>query len=164
MNFYRMLCNFVDLYKTYLISYNTSQLSWEILLKKYHKNLPALQHAFEEYSAKFSGHRVADILIMPIQRIPRYIMLLEQLKKFSIPGTAECTALTNVIDTIQQKLISYNLEITADELQRMETVVSIRNNMLNATEENFPSNLNRLLLKQGILTAIKISDSEKRKG
>jgi len=152
----------VDDYEPYLINYNTANMCWEQLLKKY-PTLPQFYHAFEEESSKHTGHKVPDILIMPIQRIPRYIMLLEQLKKFAIPGTAEHKYLTTSAEKIQSKLLEMNSHIDMNQVTKMDLVVNARNCMINATEDLFPTSLSRNLLKEGFLNLVKVSNADKKK-
>jgi len=153
----------IDEYQPYLMNYNTANMCWDQLLKKYPDVLPNLHHAFEDQSAKHTGHKVPDILIMPIQRIPRYIMLLEQLKKFSIPGTVEQKYLVGATEKLQSMLTSMNSQIDIERVSKMEKVINARNSMVNASEDIFPTNLSRNLIKEGLVYLSKCSNPDKKK-
>jgi len=145
-----------------LTNYNISNLSLEQLTKKYSDLLTKVDE-FEDLSKKKDGYHIADILIMPIQRIPRYIMLIDQLIKFSYSGTNEIRYLENALEKFSDTLCKINNEIDLSLSSNMEKIVQIRNTFLNCSEQNFPVNLKRSFVKEGKLTVTKISNPEKKK-
>jgi len=154
--------DFIQNYRPYLLNFNTANLSLEILINKY-QPLSLLLLGFEMAMTNLSGYRVADILIMPVQRIPRYIMLLNQLQKYTLPTTADYRFLEAAGKKIISTLENINSEIPLDQLSKMEEVVCIRNAIIDCTEEIIPTNLKREFIREGPLTITKISNPDKKK-
>eukprot|EP01126_Amoeba_proteus_P062156 TRINITY_DN8410_c0_g2_i6.p1 TRINITY_DN8410_c0_g2~~TRINITY_DN8410_c0_g2_i6.p1 ORF type:complete len:668 (+),score=167.92 TRINITY_DN8410_c0_g2_i6:1057-3060(+) len=112
----------VDQYKDYLSNYPVANLSFEQLYIKY----PSLQNhcrAYEAFLKSKNGLRLRDVLIMPVQRIPRYIMLFEQLAKYTHPDTEgrkrEKELLEKARKTMQEKLLQINSQIERDKEDKM---------------------------------------------
>ena len=68
------------LYSKYLANYNTANRTLK-LLEENKKFAAWLSSTEEQHAAALRGQRLPSLLIQPVQRIPRYRMLLEELLK-----------------------------------------------------------------------------------
>lgn len=92
---FKQFCDFLRLYTIYVNNYQNSLSA----LNELNTNAKATLAELEE---KQEGLRLRDLLIMPIQRIPRYRMLLEELRKFTLEGTEELQELNAVLVKVQE--------------------------------------------------------------
>jgi len=60
-------------------------------------------------------------------------------------------------------LESINTDIPLDPLTKLEEVVSVRNSIVDCSEEIFPTNIKREFIREGPLSITKINNPDKKK-
>eukprot|EP01094_Clydonella_sp_ATCC50884_P014770 TRINITY_DN2531_c0_g1_i4.p1 TRINITY_DN2531_c0_g1~~TRINITY_DN2531_c0_g1_i4.p1 ORF type:complete len:776 (-),score=244.59 TRINITY_DN2531_c0_g1_i4:210-2303(-) len=89
------LANCLKLYNAYISSYDQAvrALSEAMLSSKF--------KAFvEDQKEQYSSLSISSLLITPIQRIPRYTLLLQQLSENLPPSHEDCTAVGRALDAV----------------------------------------------------------------
>jgi len=71
------------------------------------------------------GRDLNSYLIMPIQRIPRYALLLKDLVKFTLPEHVDLKKITEALVTIEK--IAKEIDENKREHENMKTVIEIQN-------------------------------------
>ena len=97
------------------------------------------------------GRSLEDILISPIQRIPRYILLLNDLVKHTLPSHPDANNLRTALEGFQQFATFIN-----ENNRRAETMTDIGTRLVGY--ESLPENPARKLLHEGRLTQINKSE------
>lgn len=90
------------------------------------------------------GRSLEDILISPIQRIPRYILLLQDMVKHTLPSHIDYSNLQTALTSFQQYATFIN-----ENNRRTETMADISTRLMGY--ESLPENPNRKLLLEGRL-------------
>lgn len=68
--------NFLTEYQPYLVNYNQALATIQYLEKKY-PEVKRIVAEFEQQQAALNGQNLHSFLVIPVQRIPRYILLLK---------------------------------------------------------------------------------------
>lgn len=71
---------------------------------------------------------------MPVQRVPRYLLLLRDLHKYSPNTHPDHFLLPGTVDRIQKKLDEINASITPGELEEIRKIVMIDESIDNMAE------------------------------
>jgi hypothetical protein len=95
------------------------------------------------------GFGIESLLIEPVQRIPRYRMLLEQLLKYTPPSHEEYDSITKALTKISELALENNEAIRSRE--NKEKMMEIMLQMDSRTRINLLDTPNRLLLRSGVL-------------
>lgn len=90
--------------------------------KKYNK-FNALLTSFEEEQMNTTMLNTESFLIMPIQRLPRYVLLLRDIRKY-MPPSQEHAAIGDAIVWIERTLSDLNSKIKFDA-EKTKKVLSI---------------------------------------
>eukprot|EP01124_Arcella_intermedia_P024216 TRINITY_DN4024_c0_g1_i1.p1 TRINITY_DN4024_c0_g1~~TRINITY_DN4024_c0_g1_i1.p1 ORF type:complete len:1167 (+),score=412.47 TRINITY_DN4024_c0_g1_i1:425-3502(+) len=154
--------DFLKCYKPYLCNFNTAQLALQLVQKK-SIIFDQLSTAWEDKHREQTGLGIPDILIMPVQRIPRYIMLLYQLQKFTMEGTKDHKLLGETAANISSTLEAINNSIDPTLLPSMEKMFNAIKLIKEVTEADLPTNLKRVFIKDAPFTIVKLSNPEKKK-
>lgn len=101
------------------------------------------------------GRSLEDILISPIQRIPRYILLLSDMVKHTMPNHADYNNLVNANQAFQRFATFIN-----ENNRRAETMTDIHTRL--GGYESIPENPNRKLIHEGRLLSITKSEKTPR--
>lgn len=111
--------NTFRIYRTYLENYNSAAA----LLASLRKSNQAL-NTFIEIQDSCEGTKLESLLILPVQRLPRYLLLLKELEKQAPPDTEgiECITeahqrISNIATAINQSLHIKDNTIKLKELQ-----------------------------------------------
>lgn len=123
-----------QLYDEYSASFEFAN---RILVEKTHA-LSTLREFFERQKwvyhtalAKTGAQCIQSLLILPIQRLPRYILLLRRLRESMDQSNHECTRLDLAIDAIQRMTTHINERIRDREgLVHMHELVSVWGDMI----------------------------------
>ncbi|GAM25553.1 hypothetical protein SAMD00019534_087280 [Acytostelium subglobosum LB1] len=111
-----LFISITDFLKTYT-SYTNNYTNALETLQRVRKNpsVDALLQTFAQNPA-CGGLDLSSLLIMPIQRIPRYNLLLSELIKYSDTNTSEYQQLTNALDKMKKLATSINENKRESEL------------------------------------------------
>eukprot|EP01132_Coremiostelium_polycephalum_P002890 gene2890-3592_t len=137
-------------YTQYSNSYNNSMLT----IRSLQKSNPAFDSFLSKCLLKpaSKGLNLQSYLIMPIQRIPRYRLLLEQIIKFSLESHVDYPDLKSALELISS--VAGELDERLLQYQIAHKVLDIQNS-LNGLDEDIVKPT-RVFLKEGDLK--KISD------
>jgi len=103
-------------YESYLVNYPTANFCLNLLKTKY----PAVNQMCSDFDRDLTaknGLRISDVLIMPVQRLPRYIMLFNTLQKYTKPTHPEHDKLIELQDYFTSDLLRMNSQINPDALK-----------------------------------------------
>lgn len=106
--------DFLSRYRPFLEGYNTSVVT----LRHLEKRKPAfkvVKQAFEAEQKKTTFLDLESFLIMPIQRIPRYSLLLRELHKYTNPLHPDYALLEQAATKISKQLSELNAGIDNDQ-------------------------------------------------
>ena len=74
---------------------------------------------------KTSSLTLESFLIMPVQRVPRYLLLLQDMLKYTREGHPDYIPLQKSINTIREQLTKINSNISNEELEHTKKLISI---------------------------------------
>eukprot|EP01111_Echinosteliopsis_oligospora_P018834 TRINITY_DN8855_c0_g1_i2.p1 TRINITY_DN8855_c0_g1~~TRINITY_DN8855_c0_g1_i2.p1 ORF type:complete len:671 (+),score=196.02 TRINITY_DN8855_c0_g1_i2:55-2013(+) len=138
---------FLKVYTQYVKNY---QASLELLIQlKENKQFSQLLKELEAHP-DCAGMSIGSYLICPVQRIPRYSLLLADLVKNTWPTHPDYETLCQVLKQIQE-IASYVNE-KKREAENLAKVVEIQNNLLKCEKIAEP---HRRFVKEGPLTIVK---------
>jgi len=137
---------FFKMYSTYTSNYSNAEKT----VKKWLTTSPRLGAFIRavELQKKTHGLQLASYLIMPVQRIPRYKMLLNELVKLTPVTHRDYHKLTEAVSTISHVATSLNDDMKQLE-QRRETVA-----ICEQFEDMTIMSPSRLFLKEGDLMKV----------
>ncbi len=95
--------SFLQVYVGYSENYPKAMQVYEAIMARNSKTRKILKAAEKE-----AGNVLEAFLILPIQRIPRYILLLKEIVKFTDPSHPDYRSLTETIDTIKDLCSAIN--------------------------------------------------------
>lgn len=143
-------------YVDYLSRYEAALAVMERLKKK--KKFKELMDAVDGQLSETGGKRLLDYLITPVQRLPRYVMLLAEVLKHTEPDTPLYEELKAGHAKIQEIALAVN-----EGKRKMETLQKLTE--LQALLKDMPADFtwpaHRTLLKEGKLQATMESFTEK---
>ena len=113
--------NFLSLYQAYLSNYDSAVVRLHIL-RRAHPAVGTLVGQFD--NGDQSGLDVGSYLIMPVQRIPRYLLLVDQLRKYTPATHPDKPVLDAAHDIIKTKLALLNRGIDQSRAQDANVVIS----------------------------------------
>jgi len=145
---------FLKDYKPYLLNYGTVFIYLRHCRLKY----PAFEQLFTDFEKKFNNS-VQSFLVMPVQRFPRYIMLLKALVTYTSPDNPGYDTLVKVTTKLETDLSQINSLINPELIRQLKKVVSVTDLIENFSFEDM--DLERRLLFEGKLTA-KLAETEKK--
>mmetsp|Transcript_32508 Transcript_32508/g.55633 ORF Transcript_32508/g.55633 Transcript_32508/m.55633 type:complete len:269 (+) Transcript_32508:3-809(+) len=96
-----------QIYRSYLVNYNISIVALQALKQKKAK-FKQLVNKFQRIQMRTSRLNLESFLIMPVQRIPRYLLLMADIKKYTAANHKDYELLTEAIDRLQKILSSHN--------------------------------------------------------
>ncbi|EFA83668.1 pleckstrin domain-containing protein [Heterostelium album PN500] len=131
-----IFCNntsFIKLYKHYVNNYDKSIVS----LKQCKEKNSEFRNFVKtlDYSEKFSGLNVESFLILPVQRIPRYVLLLQDLLKYTDNSHEDFDQLCEALGTIKDFAETINYKKSEEDnytriQQIQETIKNLPPHML----------------------------------
>jgi len=114
----------LSIYKPYMANYNRSSLHLLYLCKKSGATQRIVK-GFEEYMKRTTRLPIESVFIMPIQRIPRYILLLKEMKKYTFESHPDYEGLPKVATEIENILLELNKHIKKGEQEEIKKVQTI---------------------------------------
>ena len=95
------------------------------------------------------SHNVASLLIQPVQRIPRYKLLLEELHKATPPAHADAAAIGTALEAVSGIAASVNEAVRRREA--VEKVVELQGELWHVPAGVAIDHPGRFLIRQGVL-------------
>lgn len=143
--------DFLAAYQEYLTGYDTALITLRRLESSNNDNWMTLLRAFERHQLKSTRLNLEAYLIMPVQRLPRYTLLLKELLKYTNEGHQDHDLLQKAIEKNRSILDDIHSHIDAEAGEHTLK-------LLNATDsvENLPPDLQplarakRRLLREGL--------------
>eukprot|EP00004_Rigifila_ramosa_P013274 TRINITY_DN2926_c0_g1_i1.p1 TRINITY_DN2926_c0_g1~~TRINITY_DN2926_c0_g1_i1.p1 ORF type:complete len:494 (-),score=79.06 TRINITY_DN2926_c0_g1_i1:40-1326(-) len=127
------LCKFLRLYPSYVNNFNESLATFDRCSKS---NARFKQHLDERlFSPECSGKDLPSYLILPIQRIPRYKMLVEELIKNTWRFHCDYEDLAAALAEISQTAIYVNEQ--KRNAENLRIVMSIENRLVGKKTRNY---------------------------
>ncbi|KRZ14786.1 putative protein tag-52, partial [Trichinella zimbabwensis] len=147
------LIHFMKLYSAYGRNYSASQ---QLLLQLLEKNKQFRQFCeMQECLPVLKGLKLAALLITPIQRIPRYKLLLEQILKLLDNSSRQHLQISKLVQQIGA--LAETVDSCIEEFENSAKIIAVQN-MLDgcAPKLVMPG---RKLLKEGLLSKMSSSNS-----
>jgi hypothetical protein len=115
-------CEFFEMYSAYMNEFKVAMKT----LAKYEHSSQAFRQELRSQQAECDGLSLSSFLLTPVQRLPRYELLLKDLLKHTALDNKDSTYLGEAIDLLHEELIRLNTSIKSCELAC--SVARIRNN------------------------------------
>jgi hypothetical protein len=147
-----ILFTFAPFFRIYSESF-TRQLGAVELLQRLRSERPGFAEFLAAASVACKGQPIESFLIMPVQRIPRYRLLLEQLLKYTPrdhPDFTRCSAALSQVSSVATEL-DYSLLRFEQSASMLKAVYSFRPPMCQLMLPH------RLLLREGALGKRRVS-------
>jgi hypothetical protein len=141
---------FLDLYDRYMGDYSSSLALLQYLVPR-RPTLRAVKEAFEKQNEQGTQLPLEAHLILPVQRAPRYLLLVKELVKYTPPTHDDYDALLQAQEYLQEKLAKINSEMaTGDGGQSMGKILQLMNTLEGADQLNLIKS-SRRFVKEGQL-------------
>jgi len=138
--------DFLKNYQPYLQGYNASLITLRHLRKR-KPDLEALNKEFENQQRETTSLDLESYMLTPVQRIPRYILLLKEFNRYTNPTHAE--NLNKAITKLTSILNEINSNVDADVLFRAEKLHSIEDSIDGIDDLYKPD---RIYVREGAVT------------
>eukprot|EP01127_Copromyxa_protea_P009216 TRINITY_DN2157_c0_g1_i3.p1 TRINITY_DN2157_c0_g1~~TRINITY_DN2157_c0_g1_i3.p1 ORF type:complete len:804 (-),score=191.09 TRINITY_DN2157_c0_g1_i3:181-2592(-) len=141
---------FVDFLKVYTAYVNNYSKALHTL-GRYAEEQPLVLQSLRESRRHedINGQELQSYLIMPVQRLPRYIMLLKDLLNCATPGTTEYKNLDNAVERLVE--IADYLNKKKGEAENLSLVTIIASKLSGMRREELVSNT-RSYVRQGTIS------------
>lgn len=147
-------------YGPYLSNYNQATVALHHLRKKYPK-FHALLREFEDDASRSKLQSVDSFLVMPVQRLPRYVLLMRDMRKYTAPSWEENTDLDSAARHVDAILQELNSHIAPDGAQQIRKMLAVEDSI----QGEIPGlmKVDRKFLKEGqiYLRKLKVGDKTK---
>jgi len=151
---------FITQYESYLTNY-VSSLVYLVAYKKKKPDFTQVFSKFEESQAETTMLKTPSFLIMPVQRIPRYILLLRDIHKYTWESSEDYLLLKEAISNLDSELQKINSKIEPTLYPRMKKVLDALESIDGFTGDIL--NQDRELLREGPLHLKKSKKKTKAK-
>lgn len=148
-------------YGPYLSNYNQATVALHHLRKK-HPKFHALLREFEDDMSRSKLQSVDSFLVMPVQRLPRYVLLMRDMRKYTAPSWEENTDLDSAARHVDAILQELNSHIPPDGAQQIRKMLAVEDSI----QGEIPSGLmkvDRKFLKEGQIYIRKLKVGDKNK-
>jgi hypothetical protein len=150
-------------YGSYLQNYNKATVAMHYLRKKYPKFDQFIKN-FEDELMKTSMQTVDSFLIMPVQRLPRYRLLLSDMRKYTPPSLQEFLDLEAAIKQVDEVVRELNSHIPKDGAEQIRKMLSIESSIQQGKDDSVAiMKLDRKFVKEGALLIKKLKVGDKTK-
>jgi len=116
--------DFFEMYKEYVSNFHRANIYIKFFAFKNSK-ISTLITKFKTKRKKTSGLAMDDFVVMPVQRVPRYALLLREMIKYSNKAEKEYDALQELLTNIQGTLDRINGSVDKRELQVINGLLNI---------------------------------------
>eukprot|EP01102_Stenamoeba_stenopodia_P002074 TRINITY_DN1183_c0_g1_i3.p1 TRINITY_DN1183_c0_g1~~TRINITY_DN1183_c0_g1_i3.p1 ORF type:complete len:972 (-),score=248.68 TRINITY_DN1183_c0_g1_i3:126-3041(-) len=148
-------------YAQYCSNYNKALIYAYFLPKRNVAFSNALQN-FETSQKQAERPSLGNILIMPVQRIPRYVLLLTDLRKYTNQRHPDYAELGNVVDEIKLILETINDKMSgAETLALAKLIYAIE--VLDGPEITTYLRPDSIYLREGVLSLKRISSKQDKR-
>lgn len=144
IQFPRVIAQYSPFFKLYSSFVNDFEDSSKAIVA-FRANRPAFDQ-FMELSEKCEGKLIQDLMILPVQRIPRYVMLLQGIVKLTKPGDPSLSELEHV--TAQISAVADAINQRLHEQEARQKVLTIQQSLESELSLVTPT---RLFIKEGLL-------------
>lgn len=145
--FFSHICDNVQIYTDYLVNYESAMQRRCSLLISNRRFSDFLDKA--EKDPRLQNQKIESIFILPVQRIPRYRLLLEQLLKYTPEDHVQYDDVKNALDKICDMALYSNEAIRARE--NRAKIMDIIKSIEPRTRVDLLANTERSFLKEGPL-------------
>uniref|UniRef100_A0A336M426 CSON008359 protein n=1 Tax=Culicoides sonorensis TaxID=179676 RepID=A0A336M426_CULSO len=149
------LAPFFKLYSVYAFDYKNSLL---VLQDETIKNPIFKQFLDETETRPEVQMKLNSLLITPIQRVPRYKLLLQQVLQYTSPSESDHKYLTESVKEIENTVQHINSVI--EDQEHVQSLINLQNSLTNRS----PSIVKpcRKILKEGVLAKVLTSGGEQK--
>ncbi|KAJ3375941.1 hypothetical protein GGF31_000006 [Allomyces arbusculus] len=135
---FRVVLPFLKMYPVYMANYPAALSTLKRLRTPTSKHPTDAQRVFDaaEASPAFKGLTMQSFLILPVQRVPRYILLLENLTKYTQPTHPDYAGLQQCVAEVKCVADHINESIRQQEAQRKVIALQSR---LTGRPAHFPT-------------------------
>jgi len=123
-DFFLQKLDFLHEYKTYIHNYNASFVACHYLTKK-NPQFSKQVDQFEIDQRKSSYLNLESFLIMPVQRVPRYILLLKDLLKYTPERHKDFKSVPQALEMVKKHMDDINSGIDKEELDQAKRIQQI---------------------------------------
>ncbi|XP_058831072.1 putative protein tag-52 isoform X1 [Topomyia yanbarensis] len=147
---------FFKLYSVYAFDYRNSLCSLQTLMQK---NQAMKKFIINTESRPEVQTKLISLLITPIQRIPRYKLLLQQVLLYTSPSDVAYKQLHESIRLVEQSVSHINSVV--EDFENTQRLITIQNALTNKSLKIVKPA--RKILKEGVLQKLKTDGSTSRK-
>jgi hypothetical protein len=150
-------------YGPYLENYNKATVAMHYMRKKYPKFDQMIRN-FEEEQMKTTMQTVDSFLIMPVQRLPRYRLLLSDMRKYTPQSWQEHLDLDSAGRKVDEVIRELNSHIPKDGAEQIRKMLAIESSIQQQNSESVAiMKLDRKFIKEGSLLLKKLKVGDKTK-
>jgi len=120
-------------YRQYLVNYNISIVAVQGLVAKYPR-FAKLVEFFERAQQQTTCLNLESFLIMPVQRIPRYLLLMRDMLKYTHKRHTDYGYLTKALTVMGKVLQEHNKGIDSDASDHAHKLLAIGNSIANVED------------------------------
>lgn len=147
---------FFKLYSVYAFDYRNSLCTLQTLMQK----SPALSKFITNTESRPEVQmKLISLLITPIQRIPRYRLLLQQVLLYTSPSDATYKQLQQSIRLVEQSVSHINSVV--EDYENTQRLIMIQNSLTNKSLKIVKPG--RKILKEGVLKKVKTDGTTSKK-
>lgn len=152
---------FFNDYAPYLTNYNQATVAMRHLRKKHPKFDQVIKN-FEDDRSVSNWQSADSFLVMPVQRLPRYVLLLRDMRKYTAPSWEEHLHLEQASHQVDSVLHELNSHIPPDGAEQIKKMLSIEDSIQGEMKSGLMK-VDRKFLKEGqvYLRKLKIGDKTK---
>lgn len=110
------------MYKTYVGNYGRMVSTLNIM-----RSNDEFQKFLSEQRTRYGGQSMMSYLIMPVQRIPRYVLLLRELKKYTRPEEEDFTPVCMAL--VKLRSIADEVNQSAKNIENMSKLLDLQNRL-----------------------------------
>lgn len=144
-------------YGLYLENYSKATVAMHFIRKK-HPKFDQMLKSFEDQLLKTTMHTVDSFLIMPVQRLPRYRLLLSDMRKYTPPSMQEYMELERAVAYVDETLKELNSHIAKDGAEQTKKLLMIESSIQG---DHSIMKADRKFVREGTLQVKKIKIGDK---
>jgi hypothetical protein len=146
-------------YGPYLANFSKGAVALHYIRKK-HLKFDNMIKAFEDELMKTTMATLDSFLIMPVQRLPRYRLLLSDLRKYTPQSWQEHLDLETAVNEVDRVLHELNSHIDKDGAEQIKKLLLIESSIQGEFQIMKPD---RKFVREGALTIKKLKPGDKTK-
>jgi RhoGEF domain/Putative GTPase activating protein for Arf/PH domain/IQ calmodulin-binding motif len=150
------LTHYLKCYTPFVNHYNTAVGA----IIELRKSSPSVAQVLADGATRNGGLDIGSFMILPVQRIPRYVMLLSDLFKYTAPDHADYEDLRKALATMRDVAAYVNERKAAAE--NMYTVLKIQDQLTGFKSDDTLAQAHRRFVREGPLASVDESSGEKK--